>query len=128
MKLVLKRQGSTEESTIGELYVDGVLECYTLEDVVRSGSKVYGQTAIPVGTYEVIITMSPRFKRKLPLLVKVPGYEGIRIHPGNTANDTEGCILVGTGHTSNMVTDSRTAFNKLFAKLEKADKIEITIL
>jgi len=128
MKLVLDRQDYTKESTIGKLFIDGVFECYTLEDVVRHGPKVFGETAIPQGTYEVIITQSPRFKRLLPLLVKVPGYEGVRIHPGNTAKDTEGCLLVGTGHSANMVTDSKTAFNKLFAKLEKADKIELAII
>lgn len=128
MKLVLDRQDYTNESTIGKLFVDGVFECYVLEDVVRQGAKVFGETAIPQGTYEVIITQSPRFKRLLPLLVKVPGYEGVRIHPGNTAKDTEGCLLVGTGHQANMVTDSKTAFNKLFAKLEKADKIELAII
>jgi len=127
MKLLLKREEFTDASTVGELFVDGVHECFTLEDVVRTGPKVHGETAIPKGTYEVIITQSPRFKRRLPLLVKVPGFEGIRIHPGNTAKDTEGCLLVGTGKTSNMVTNSRVAFNKLFAKLEVASNITIEI-
>lgn len=127
MKLLLERQDLTDESTIGKLYVDGEFECYTLEDVLRPGQKVYGETAIPAGTYEVIITLSPRFKRKLPLLVKVPGFDGVRIHPGNTKDDTEGCILVGTARKPNMVLNSRVAFNRLFAKLEKADKIELTI-
>jgi len=85
MKIDLVRHVFTPRSTIGSLYVDGKFECYTLEDVVRLGEKVYGETAIPEGTYEVQITFSNRFKRDLPLLLKVPGFEGVRIHPGNFA-------------------------------------------
>ena len=122
MKLTLARRPSANGATIGDLSINGVHECYTCEDVVRpEGEKVYGQTAIPAGTYRVIITQSPRFKRRLPLLLDVPGFEGVRIHPGNTAADTEGCILPGRGCTASSVTQSVLAFDVLFAKLEKAE-------
>lgn len=126
MKLTLKREPSTTKSTPGKLYVDGVFECYTLEDVVRD-AKIYGETAIPAGTYKVIINMSNRFKRLLPLLLNVPNYEGIRIHPGNTDKDTDGCILPGVTRSVDFVGNSRVAFDALFAKMQKADSIEITI-
>jgi len=74
MKLEVKRKIFTDKSTIGELYIDGVFECYTLEDTVRQGPKVFGKTAIPTGTYKVIVNMSNRFKRLLPLLVNVPEF------------------------------------------------------
>ena len=77
------------------MYLDGRFGVLHLEDVVRQGEKVPGQTAIPEGIYTVQITFSNRFKRDLPLLLNVPNFEGIRIHPGNTDADTEGCILVG---------------------------------
>jgi hypothetical protein len=126
VKLVLQRLPSTPACTLGSLSVDGVFACYTLEDVVRQGPKVYGATAIPAGTYPVVITQSPRFKRPLPLLLNVPGFEGVRIHPGNTAADTEGCILVGRQHGPSAVLESRLAFNALFEKL-KAAKRPVTI-
>src|SRR3972149_10690167 len=95
MELLLQRKIFTDKSTIGELFVDGVFECFTLEDVVRDDEKIKKVTAIPDGIYTVLVTWSPRFKRQLPLLIDVPGFDGIRIHPGNTADDTEGCLLVG---------------------------------
>jgi len=98
MRLELIRTECGKVCTIGELLIDGKHECHTLEDVVRAdGVKVYGETAIPPGVYSVDITYSPRFKRDLPLLIGVQNFIGIRIHPGNTASDTEGCILVGQG-------------------------------
>lgn len=127
MNLELKRLIKTENSTIGTLSIDGIFECYTLEDVERA-VKIKNETAIPKGTYQVKITPSNRFKRDLPLLLNVPGYEGIRIHSGNTNHDTEGCILVGTTKTKDFIGNSRVAFEKLFKKLQKADYIEITIL
>lgn len=131
MKLQVIRFQCGADCTIGELMVDGQHECWTLEDVVRPpGVKVYGKTAIPYGTYELTITFSNRFQRDLPLVVGVPGFEGIRIHSGNLATETDGCLLVGTGHTSNSVTNSRAAFNRLFPKLRDAvrrgEKISIT--
>src|SRR3989442_1816583 len=92
----LRRKVFTSNSTIGELLINGKLECFTLEDRIRPpGVKVPGQTAIPEGSYEVIVTLSQRFKRDLPLLLNVPNFRGVRIHTGNTELDTEGCILVG---------------------------------
>ena len=109
------------ECTIGELMVDGEHECYTLEDVVRpDGQKIFGETAIPYGRYRVVVTFSNRFQRELPLLLSVPDFDGIRIHPGNTAANTAGCLLVGRHHTGSSVTDSRLAFEPLFAKIRYA--------
>lgn len=120
MKLDLYRKPSSRVATIGELHLNGVFECYTLEDVVRP-DKVPGKTAIPAGTYRIDITWSPRFQRPLPLLDAVPNFDGVRIHPGNTAEDTDGCILVGTRAGDSIVVNSRVAFDRLFAKLETAD-------
>lgn len=119
MKLDLQREPTLGNCTIGRLTVNGTFECYTLEDVVRE-EKIHGETAIPPGTYEVRITFSNRFQRDLPLLVGVPNFEGIRIHPGNTAADTEGCILVGRTRTDDSIGASRVAFNALFEKMKDA--------
>jgi len=141
MELVLKRTDRTEESTIGELSIDGTVECFILEDCDRGLrkdwtldqiklTKVYGKTAIPSGRYEIAITYSNRFKKYLPLLLSVPGFEGIRIHPGNRATDSEGCLLPGLTKGTNVVSQSRDAFTSLFNKLkaaEKREKIFITI-
>jgi hypothetical protein len=120
MKLTVTRTTRTSKSTIGRLAIDGTDFCWTLEDVVRTGPKVWGQTAIPAGTYKVLLTESPRFKRILPLLVNVPEFDGVRIHPGNKPEDTDGCILVGLGRADDYITDSRAAFDALFAKLHAA--------
>ena len=131
--LHLKRKWLTPRSTIGELFVDGVFECFILEDRYRPvhEKKVYGQTAIPCGVFPVKITQSPRFGRLLPLVDVVPGFEGVRIHPGNTADDTEGCLLPGRKRANDQVLESRLAFEALFDKLLKAgtvgEKITLTI-
>lgn len=118
MKLVLTREPSSEQATIGGLRLLGHPEliCYTLEDPVREIPGVpvvewkrYGVTAIPAGEYQVWITYSNRFKRPLPLLLGVPGFEAIRIHSGNTAADTTGCIIVGLERTENTVIRSHEA-------------------
>jgi hypothetical protein len=126
MKLELKRLHRTNNSTIGELYVNGVFECYTLEDKERE-VKIKNETAIDKGTYKVIITPSNRFKRDLPLLLNVSNFEGVRIHSGNSNHDTEGCVLLGTTRSVDFIGNSRKAFNKLFAKMKTAKDITITI-
>lgn len=123
MNLKLVRKNFTEECTIGVLSVDGKTECFTLEDKVRA-VKVHGKTAIPTGIYEITITYSDKFKKPLPLLLNVPNFAGIRIHPGNTAADTEGCILVGRSMVKDKITESRKAFAALLAKIEAALKKE----
>jgi hypothetical protein len=131
LELRVSRTIFTERSTIGELYVDGTLHCHTLEDRVRSGGvKVYGETAIPAGRYEVIITYSNHFKKELPLLLNVPNYEGVRIHAGNTAADTLGCILVGKSKGEDRIWDCKPVFDSLMEKIRisvPAKKCFITI-
>lgn len=128
--LNLNRRIYTAKSTIGELLLDNEFQCNTLEDTVRDPNKdgklskdekVYGKTAIPAGKYEVVISYSNKFKKKLPLLLNVPHYKGIRIHPGNTELDSLGCILVGKydPEVPDFVGASRAAFNDLMPKLEK---------
>lgn len=110
------------DRTIGRLSVNGDFECWTLEDPVRDGPKIPGETAIPFGHYPIAITWSPRFKRDLPLLEYVRGFVGVRIHPGNVPADTDGCILVGCEKAACAVLRSREAFDALFAKLVTAQK------
>lgn len=140
MKLHLIREPSTELSTIGSLYVNDSMmqQCFTLEDPVREipGQpvevwKIAKQTAIPVGTYQVIINMSNRFKRRMPLLVGVPGFDGIRIHGGNTAEDTDACILVGRKRTDDTIIESQLALADVYLILETAllggERVEINV-
>ncbi len=122
MELLVNRFKNTEKSTLGRLLVDGVEECFTLEDVRRpDGVKVQNQTCIPAGTYNVIIDASTRFKRDMPHILDVPGFTGIRIHSGNTDADTEGCILLG-GKLENddFISGSKDAFAAFFKKLKAA--------
>lgn len=133
MELLLNRGIFTSKSTIGELLVDGIFECFILEDCVRERSgvpmdewKIDGETAIPQGRYRVHVNRSNRFSKMaghdvfLPLLIGVPGYEGVRIHPGNTAADTEGCLLPGLHKGVDTVMESRAAFASLFARIQEA--------
>ena len=115
MILLLDRKYLKETYTIGHLYVDGVYFCDTIEDKVRDPNqdgelqaeeKVYGKTAIPYGRYQVILTDSPKFKRELPLVLDVPHFTGIRIHRGNTAEDSHGCILPGENKLEGKVINS----------------------
>jgi len=117
MELLLKRTTKTDKSTIGELFADGVFQCYTLEDIERE-VKIKRQTAIPKGVYKVGVSMSNRFKKEMPILFDVKGFDGVRIHSGNTAEDTEGCILVGQTKSFNMISGSRLAYAELFAKIK----------
>ena len=117
MTLRLIREPSQHNATMGSLYVDGVWQCWTLEDAIRD-QKMAGETCIPAGTYRVDITPSQRFHRLLPILLDVPGFSGVRIHPGNTIADTEGCVLVGRTRSSGSVGESRLAFEPLFDRLK----------
>ena len=121
MRLTLTRTQQYPRATIGELLIDDQWECFTLEDVVRpEGIKVPGATAIPAGVYPLQITMSPRFGHRMPLLIGVPGFVGVRVHPGNTDANTEGCILVGQDAQDGVLFRSRAAYDNLFAKLDQA--------
>lgn len=127
MELRLDRFLIGERQTVGHLYIDGEKFCYTLEDRVRpAGQKVYGQTAIPAGRYAVDMTWSPRFKTVLPIVKDVPGFEGIRIHAGNTEADTDGCILVGYNLDGHAISSSRLALAGLIDKLRLPAWLTIT--
>ncbi len=129
-RIFIQRFEFKDHCTIGKLFLDGVELCFTLEDKRRpNGEKVFGQTAIPEGVYEVVITHSNHFGRELPLLLSVPGFEGVRIHCGNTAADTEGCILVGKSWSGDVaIGRSKEAFEQLFGFLKTAEKIELEIV
>jgi hypothetical protein len=142
MRLTVDRKWPKGTYTIGKLYVDGVLFCNTLEDRdrgLRQGDtiasikvrKVYGETAIPKGTYRVAMnTVSPKYAAvdwyknlcggKMPRIVNVPGFDGILIHPGNTALDTYGCILVGKNTKVGQLTESKATFQKLYKRMKAA--------
>jgi hypothetical protein len=143
MKLKLKRRFFAEEYTIGTLSIDGVQFCDTLEDKNRDHNKdgdlndpgegkVYAKTAIPFGTYKVIVNRSPKFKRELPRLLDVPHFEGILIHRGNTAKDSAGCILVGENKIKGQVINSTQYENELVKRLKsaikKGEEVEIEIV
>jgi hypothetical protein len=126
MLITVKRKHFSEVATIGEMLIDGKLLCHTLEDKVRAnGEKVAGQTAIPYGRYELVTSMSNRFKKLLPLLLEVQNFSGVRIHSGNTSADTEGCILVGNwdGKNSNFIGNSRATFDEFMPLLVDALKV-----
>lgn len=129
MNLKVVRKEFTDLTTIGELSINGVFECFTLEDKVRDlkadgSGKIYGKTAIGKGKYEVALTYSDRFKQVMPLLLKVPFFDGIRIHPGNKNEDTHGCLLVGTTKSKDFISNSKIAYQKLFDKLKSVSKTE----
>ena len=136
MRIELVRIAFKDTYTIGKLYVDGKYFCDVLEDVDRGldssmteseilEKKVKGQTAIPTGHYVINITYSPKYKRMMPLLLDVKGFSGIRIHSGNTAKDTEGCLLVGKNKQVGKVLESRDTYKRLFKMMQ--DQKEITI-
>ena len=138
MILTLRRIAFKESYTIGKLYVDGNYFYDTVEDKERGldnsmkvyeikKKKVYGETAIPYGTYKVSITYSPRFKKNLPLVEGVKGFEGVRIHSGNTAKDSLGCIIVGKNKKVGMVLDSRATMEKLMKVLNTKENIWLII-
>ena len=150
MKLTLKRIARKEGYTIGRLYIDDAYFCDTLEDKDRGLEqampldmikriKVKGETAIPTGTYELSMRhISPKYSRKkafaftggvMPRLLNVPGYEGVLIHSGNTAADSEGCILVGENKAVGKVLNSMATFKALWAVLNqrKSEPLTITV-
>ena len=126
MTLRLIREPSMDGCTMGSLYVDGVWECWALEDPIRD-VKIAGETAIPAGRYRVTVTHSPRFGRPMPLLHDVPGFAGVRIHAGNKAADTEGCILPGRSRGKASVYESRMAYEALLAKIRIAGEAWIEV-
>ena len=143
MRLKLKRRYFGEDYTIGSLFIDGVYFCDTIEDknmdFNRDGDlldpeedKVYGETAIPFGVYKIELSMSPRFKRLLPLVLDVKHFTGIRIHRGNTAKDSHGCILPGENKERGKVLNSTKYELSLVAKmqynLERGKDIELEIV
>ncbi len=134
MNIVLKRIAKRDTYTIGQLYIDGQYWCDTLEDRVRDLSKerkVAGETAIPAGTYDVVVNTSPKFKRLLPRLLNVPHFEGVLIHRGNTAADSAGCILVGENKAKGKVLNSTIWEHRITEYLldaqNKGEDIKITV-
>lgn len=151
MKLILKRTTKTKEFTIGELYINGDFFCYTCEDTDRGlrqnmpletikKIKIKTTTCIPYGKYKVTIDVvsnkynNPKYKwaqkynAKIPRLLNVPGYDGVLIHVGNHANDTDGCILVGFDKSMNGISNSTDCFHELMNILLKdKNNIEIEI-
>lgn len=149
MKLVLKRINNQDNYCEGKLYIDGIYQCDAIEDTDRGltsemsiaeiqSKKVYGETAIPKGTYQITLdVVSPKFKDrpwatfcegKLPRLLDVPGYEGVLIHVGNEASNSLGCLLVGQKTKDGWISNSTQTFKNLYYKLKQAtDQITITI-
>ena len=143
MRILLQRHALKAGYTIGRMEINGKYFCDTLEDTDRglresmteaeiAALKVKGATAIPTGTYRIDMqTRSPRFGRVLPRLVSVKGYAGVLIHSGNTAADTEGCILVGENRERGKVLNSRATLEHLLVFLRAAqaegEEIELTI-
>ena len=132
MELRLERLWPKAKYTVGRLYIDGELFCNTLEDKVadlnKNGEfdgterKVPGKTAIPYGTYRIFYGWSPRFGRNLPRLLNVTAFDGILIHPGNTAEDSAGCILVGRNTEVGRLTQSRLYSDELNKRIDIAQR------
>lgn len=116
--MLLEREWFTDKSTIGRLSFDGEHVCFTLEDTCRK-VKENGKTAIPSGRYEITIDFSERFQKQMPHILDVPLFEGVRIHAGNTAENTDGCLLVGLRHDVDVIYDSQKAYSLVLAELEK---------
>lgn len=139
INITVQRRFRGSDYTIGTLFINGQRICDTLEDtdrglrqtdpvdVIRT-KKIYGETAIPYGKYKVIVNTSPRFKRLLPRLLDVPGFEGVLIHAGNTPADTHGCILPGENTVKGKVLNSRFWEKEILKRLEGADLINIEII
>jgi hypothetical protein len=134
MRLFLKREIFSDTSTIGRLFVNGNFFCYTLEDKDRGlndsmslltikAKKIFGVTAIPKGTYTIKVSMSNRFKRLLPEILNVKGYEGIRMHRGNYAGDSLGCVILGAKKGNDAVFESTSTEIALVRLLESKKEI-----
>jgi len=122
MHIKIIRKTGNSKFTEGRMYIDGEFECFTVEDAVRA-VKIQNKTAIPKGTYNVIMTMSTRFKKMMPLLEGVPNFTGVRIHAGNSSKDTEGCIIVGALNDSmddDFIGASKVAVSRLYPKIADA--------
>ena len=131
MLIELKRRKSDEFCTIGDIYINRTWFCNSLEDIARpSGIKIPNKTAIPAGEYIVTLDWSGRWQKTMPHIIGVSGFEGIRIHAGNMANDTSGCILIGiTDETHpNIVIHSRDTYGKLYPLLDSAFGREVICL
>lgn len=134
MEMTLTRIAKRKTYTIGRLEIDGTYVCDTLEPAwrdLKKKHKVKGRTAIPEGRYPVVITWSPKFGQWLPLLLHVPLFEGIRIHAGNTAADTSGCILVGenrkVGHVVNSTRNVNLLKRRIVEAKERGEGVWITV-
>ena len=142
MELKLIRKYRCSNYCIDKLYINneyfsdaledpdrGLTDTMSLEEIKKI--KIKGNTCIPYGTYNITITYSPRFKKNLPLLNNVKGFDGIRIHSGNKPQDTEGCLLPGFNKVKGQVIDSRVTTDKLIAQIQQAlnkgEKVTITI-
>lgn len=141
MKLKVIRENFTDEYTEGKLYIDDIFFAFTIEDKVRDlnmdgdlddegEGKVYGLTAIPYGTYKILLVHSPKFKSLLPLLLDVKDFKGIMIHWGNTAYNSKGCILIGDSKGKGKIYNSKTAVRRLIEKMKssKQEEWEIEIV
>ena len=130
MNLEVARKEILSDRTIGNFYINGVWFAYTMEDTDRiietTGFKIPRKTAIPRGTYQVIIDHSEHFKRDMPHLLNVPFFEGVRIHAGNRPEDTDGCILIGKSYDpkAHIITESSACFEQFFGLLQEALKTE----
>lgn len=127
MNLTVQREETVLGYTPGRLYIDGTFEAFTCEPPIReipgqpmATWKIANHTAIPAGRYRVIIDRSERFGCDMPRVLDVPGFEGVRIHAGNTARDTEGCLLIGKSGTATGISDSRAEFDQFAPKLQAA--------
>jgi hypothetical protein len=140
MKLKVIREVKNDICTIGSLFINGEFFCYTLEDKDRGlkqtdsllfiqGKKIFGKTAIPLGTYKLIVNQSPKFKRMLPRILDIKGFDGVLIHRGNTADHSLGCLLVGYKKSENSIFESTKAetdlVNRLLLHNQEPHTIEI---
>lgn len=121
------RPDKGEAFTPGRMYVNGLHFAFTCEDedrhleTVGIKEKIYGRTGIPRGTYPLAVTFSQRFQRELPYVAGVPGFEGIRIHGGNRAEDSLGCILVGQVRTATGIAQCAATVKRLIAMIQACE-------